>query len=256
MGKLKHIIILTILLFTCPASGLDYSLDLSGVSSREHMQDWDPNWISEYEEDFDYYEWQVDPGNGGQVGVWTGSGNPTASPGINRDYSQFIAAGPPAGTKIRVRMKFEHRDDGSWVSCCHYGDTPMDRGHYEVALQSGSLRIYKFWQDWSASVSQTSYSATQGTTYWIYLTETRVGNATDGNVTIDGELLDESLNSLATVSVTDTGSLGGEALINSTNKRGFGSYSAADGNGPKIFEWHVEDASPVPANAIKGVTIN
>ena len=63
----------------------------------------------------------------------------------------------------------------------------------------------------------------------------------DGVVTIDGELLDTNLNSLATVSVTDNGDLGGHPLINSSNKRGFGSYSAADGNGPKIFEWHVEE---------------
>jgi len=221
----------------------DYTLELSGVSNREHMQDWDSNWISEYEEEFAGYEWQVDPGNGGQVGVWTGSGNPSNSPGSNRDYSQFIAAGPPAGTAVTVRMKFEHRDDGSWVSCSHSGDSNMNRAHYEVALQSGAFRIYKFWGpdpggDY-ASVASTSFTAQQGAVYWIYLTETRVGNAVNGAVTIDGELLDTNLNSLATISVTDTGNLGGRPIINSSNKRGFGSYSAADGNGAKIFEWSV-----------------
>jgi len=229
------------------ASSSEYTLDLSGVSSREHMQDWDSNWISEYEEELNGYEWQVDPGNGGQVGVWTGSGNPSSSSGSNRDYSQFIAAGPPAGTAVTVRMKFEHRDDGSWVSSSHTDDSSRNRAHYEVALQSGAVRIYKFWGpdpggDYS-SVASRSFSARQGTVYWLYLTETRVGDAVNGAVTIDGELLDRNLNSLVTISVTDTGNLAGHSLIPSSNKRGFGSYSAADGNGAKIFEWSVEGAN-------------
>ena len=239
----QTLLIVAASLLSGAASAADYSLDLSSVTTREHMQAWDPSWISEYEEAFDGYEWQVDPGNGGQVGVWTGSGNPSNSPGSNRDYSQFIAAGPPAGTQIRVRMKYEHRDDGSWVSCSHATDNAADRGHYEVAFQAGALRIYKFWgdphSDW-ASVASKSYSGTQGAIYWLYLTETRAGDAIDGDVTIEGELLDESLNSLATVSVTDSGNLAGQPVIPSSNKRGFGSYSAADGNGAKIFEWHVE----------------
>lgn len=225
------------------ASGANYSLDLSGVTQREHMQDWNPEWISEVEDLANGYQFQVDPENGGQVGVWTGNGNPTITPGNSRDYSQFIAAGPPAGEKIRVRMRFEHRDSGSWVSCSHVDDSLTHRAHYEVSLQSNALRIYKFWgpgaADW-ASVASHQFFATQGAVYWIYLTETRMDNAVGGAVTIDGELFDENLNSLATISVTDTGELAGEPLINSSNKRGFGSYSAADGNGVKIFEWHVE----------------
>jgi hypothetical protein len=222
----------------------DFSLDISSVTSRQLMQQWDPNWISEYEEVFDGYEWQVDSGNGGQIGVWTGNGNPSTSPGNNRDYSQFIAAGPEAGSPVRVRMKFEHHDDGSWVSVAHSGDSISGRAHYEVALQAGAFRIYKFWgpspfSDY-ASVASKGISARQGAVYWLVVTEVRDGDAISGSVTIEGELLDENLNSLETISVTDNGNLGGEPIIPSSNKRGFGSYSAADGNGVKIFEWHVE----------------
>lgn len=226
--------------------GSAYSLDLSSVTQRQPMQDWDAAWISEYEEAFDGYQWQVDPGNGGQVGVWTGSGNPSTTPDQHRDYSQFIAAGPTAGTRVRVRMKFEHQDDGSWVSCAHANDTNTNRAHYEVALQSGALRIYKFWgpdphSDYD-SVASTAVTAAEGDVFWLYLTETRVAEAIDGPVTIDGELRDEALNLLATVTITDDGTLAGQPLIPSSNKRGFGSYSQADGLGPKIFEWHVEPA--------------
>lgn len=224
------------------APGSVYSLNLSGVTQRQLMQSWDPAWISEYSDAFDGYAWQVDPGNGGQVGVWTGTGNPSVTPGDHRDYSQFIAAGPPAGAAVRVRMKFRHADDGSWVSCAHASDSNSDRAHYEVALQSGALRIYKFWgpdpfSDY-ASVASTGVNAPEGSVYWLYLVETRSA----GTVTIRGELRDDTLAVLASVVAMDDGSLGGQPVIASSNKRGFGSYSQADGLGPKIFEWHVETA--------------
>lgn len=232
------------------ASAADYSLDLSGVAFRQQMQEWDPNWISEIEEGNEFFEFQVDPGSGGQVSVWTGSGNPEGPSWVTRDHSQFIAAGPPAGAPVRVRMKFQHREWATWASCSHKEDTDTNRAHYEVALQSGALRVYKYWgpgltQDDYASIASTPYTGTFGATYWIYLTETREANETDGEVTIKGELLDENLNILAAVSVTD-GDLGGQPLISSSNKRGFGNYSPADGNGPKIFEWHVEAVGQEP----------
>ena len=234
-------------------SGNSYSLNLSGVTTRQHMQDWDHNWISEIEDGYGGYEFQVDPGNGGQVGIWGGSGNPPSS-GSNKDYSQFIAAGPPAGAPVRVRMKFEHRDDGTWASCSHKtDDVNLGRAHYEVALQAGSFRIYKYWGpdlagDTYTTIASTAFSPTQGNIYWIYLTERRAGNSVDGTLTLSGELRDENLNILATVSVKDDGNLAGitnplgKPVIPSSNKRGFGSYSAPDGDGAKILEWHVEDA--------------
>jgi len=234
-------------------SGNSYSLNLSGVTTRQHMQDWDPNWISEIEDGYGGYEFQVDPVNGGQVGIWGGYGNPPSA-GSNKDYSQFIAAGPPAGAPVRVRMKFEHRDDGTWASCSHKTDNEaLGRAHYEVALQAGSFRIYKYWgpdlaSDTYATIASTAFSPTQGKIYWIYLTERRAGNSVNGTLTLSGELLDQNLNRLATVSVVDDGNLSGitnplgKPVIPSSNKRGFGSYSAPDGAGAKILEWHVEDA--------------
>ena len=224
------------------AVGYTYSLDLSTVATREHMQDWDPAWISEVEEDFDFYEFQVDPGNGGQVGIWAGSGNPTVQPDEWRDFSQFIAAGPPAGMPVRVRMKFEHQDDGTWVSCSHATDVSTNRGHYEVALQSNFLQVFKYWGDGFASIAGVPVAVAEGAIYWIHLVETRAGNAIDGHVTIDGELFDENLNSLATISATDDGTAAFVALRPSSNKRGFGSFCASDGTGAKILEWHVEPA--------------
>jgi hypothetical protein len=236
---------------TTATPGQSYSLNLSGVTTRQHMQDWDPNWISEYEEQSNDYEFQVDSGNGGQVGIWGGSGNPPSS-GSYLDYSQFIAAGPPAGAPVRVRMKFEHRDDGTWASCSHKTDNvTLGQAHYEVALQAGSFRIYKYWgPDISGdydTIALTDFSPTQGNIYWIYLTERRAGNSVNGTLTLSGELRDENLNLLATVSVIDDGNLPGLpapglSIIPSSNKRGFGSYSSADGAGAKILEWHVEDA--------------
>ena len=236
---------------TTTLSGNSYSLNLSGVTTRQHMQDWDHNWISEYEEQANDYEFQVDSGNGGQVGIWGGSGNPPDS-GSYLDYSQFIAAGPPAGAPVRVRMKFEHRDDGTWASCSHKTDNAtLGRAHYEVALQGGAFRIYKYWgpdiSDDYDTIALTDFSPTQGNIYWIYLTERRAGNSVNGTLTLSGELLDENLNILATVSVVDDGNLPGLPapglpIIPSSNKRGFGSYSSADGAGAKILEWHVEDA--------------
>jgi hypothetical protein len=43
-------------------SGNSYSLNLSGVTARQHMQDWDPNWISEIEDGYGGYEFQVEIG--------------------------------------------------------------------------------------------------------------------------------------------------------------------------------------------------
>ena len=237
---------------TTTTSGNSYSLNLSGVTTRQHMQDWDLNWISEFEDTFGGFEFQVDPGNGGQVGIWGGSGNPPDS-GSWRDYSQFIAAGPPAGAPVRVRMTYKHRDDGAWVSCSCKTDNPaLGRAHYEVANQAGAFRIYKFWGPainggTYATVAATAFSATQGTVYWIYLTERRAGNSVNGTLTLSGELRDVNLNLLATVSVIDDGNLPGLPtlglpIIPSSNKRGFGCYSSADGAGVKILEWHVEDA--------------
>ena len=237
---------------TTATPGQRYSLNLSGVTTRQHMQDWDSNWISEYEEQSNDYEFQVDSGSGGQVGIWGGSGNPPSS-GSYLDYSQFIAAGPPAGAPVRVRMKFEHRDDGTWASCSHKTDNAtLGRAHYEVALQGGAFRIYKYWgPDISGdydTIAATAFSPTQGNIYWIYLTERRAGNSVNGTLTLSGELLDENLNRLATVSVVDDGNLSGitnplgKPVIPSSNKRGFGSYSAPDGAGAKIIEWIVEDA--------------
>lgn len=228
-----------------PPDKTTYALDLSGVSTREQMESWDANWISEFEDEWDGYEFQVDPGNGGQVGVWTGSGNPSTSPTSLYDYSQFIAAGPDAGQPIRIRMLFEYQTDGAWVSFCHYTDNPAGpRKHYEIGYQDGNLGIYKFWgpstaSDW-ALVATDAYTPSPGTNYWIYATETRVGNAVDGNVTITGQMLDTNFNVLAEVSIQDTGSLAGQALIDSTNKRGFGGFFQADGTGCKILEWIVE----------------
>ena len=45
--------------------GANDSLDLSGEANRMQMQSWNPQWISESEEEFFAYEWQVEPGNGG-----------------------------------------------------------------------------------------------------------------------------------------------------------------------------------------------
>ena len=81
----------------------------------------------------------MDPGNGGKVGVWTGSGNPEGCTICNQDEGQFIAAGPAAGVQTRIRMKFEHRDGGTWVSCSHVDDSNTDRVHNEVALQALGL---------------------------------------------------------------------------------------------------------------------
>jgi hypothetical protein len=228
-----------------PPEGPTYALDLSGVSARQQMQQWDAAWVSEYEEEFGGYEWQVDPGGGGQVGVWTGSGNPSDSPPSNRDYSQLIAAGPPAGSPVRVRMRFEYRAQGAWVSSSHSGDGAQ-RHHYEVALQEGALRIYKFWgpspfNDW-ATASSVNFTATPGAVYWLYLTETRVGDDVNGDVTISGTLLDDQLQELATISLQDTGQVAGEPTIPSSNQRGFGAFAPADGTGPKILEWYVEPA--------------
>ena len=228
-------------------AGSTFTLDLSGVASRQLMSAWDANWISEYEEYFDDYEMQVDTGNGGQCGVWTGSGNPSPTPTVDRDVSNFIAAGPAAGLPVRVRLKIIWGgDEGPWASLCHSGDTDTQRTNYQVALFGNALTIYKFWgpnpsSDF-AEVASSAYSPTPGTTYWIYITETRVGNAIDGNVTIEGELLSEALSSLATVSVSDTGSLAGEALIESTNKRGFGAFMPMDGTGTKFLECIIEPA--------------
>ena len=74
------------------------------------------------------------------------------------------------------------------------------------------------------------------------ITEERVGNLKNGNVTINGELRDDSLNVLATLSVTDDGTLAGQPLIPSSRKRGFGAYWPSDGTGGRILEWHVEHA--------------
>ena len=118
--------------------------------------------------------------------------------------------------------------------------------------QAGAFRIYKFWGPainggTYATVAATAFSATQGTVYWIYLTERRAGNSVNGTLTLSGELRDVNLNLLATVSVIDDGNLPGLPtlglpIIPSSNKRGFGCYSSADGAGVKILEWHVEDA--------------
>ena len=233
---------------TTTLSGNSYSLNLSGVTTRQHMQDWDHNWISEVE---DYYgnEWSVDPGSGiPQVGVW--GGDLCLS---YRAFNQFIAAGPAAGMPVRVRVKYIYHGSGTWASCSHQTDVESQgRAHYEVALENG-FEIYKYWGpglegDVDESIARTPFSPTDGTIYWIYLTERRAGNAVDGDVTITGELWNEALTTRhATVTVVDNGHLPGlpEAglpKIPSTNKRGFGSWCASDGNGPKILEWHVEDA--------------
>ena len=223
-----------------------YSLDLSAVANRELMQSWDPSWISEFEEEWDNWQWQVDPANGGEIGIWPGNGNPDTSTGLQRDFQQFITAGPAAGTPTRVRMKFEYHDDGAWTSVDNTDDTAANRNHYDVALQGSYLGIYKFWGPSSLSdyqdVASTPFVAQDGAIYWIYETETRENDSVNGAVTIDGELLDENLNVLATVSVVDSGNLAGHALIPSTNQRGFGSYTYSDGTGTKILEWHVEPA--------------
>jgi hypothetical protein len=143
-------------------------------------------------------------------------------------------------------MFFEYQVDGAWVSSAH-GDDGANRRHYEVALQAGALRIYNFWgpnpYTDAMSVQSVDYDATPGAAYWLYLTETRVDDAIDGDVTIDGQLLDAELNELAATFVRDDGQLVvGQAVIPSSNKRGFGAYSPGDGTGPKIFAWHVEPA--------------
>ena len=227
------------------AASSSYSLDLSGVMARQRMQEWDPAWISEQEDGALGFEYQVDPANGGQVSVWTGSGNPASYSGSNLDYNQFIAAGPAAGYPVRVRMKYEHHDSGAWLSCAHGNDSD-NRHHYEVSMQSGRFRIYKFWgpglgSGTYAEVASTAYGVQQGVIYWIYLTEIRENNDPNGNVTISGELWDENRSRLlSTVSVADRGNLAGRPVIQGSNKRGFGGYFTADGGGVKVFEWHVE----------------
>lgn len=224
-------------------AGASYSLDLSGVTERQQMQVWDPEWISEQEDWAQGFEYQVDPGNGGYVSVWTGSGNPPSYLRTNLDYNQFIAAGPAAGQPVRVRLKYEHRDNGTWLSCSHGNDSD-DRHHYEVSMQATRFRIYKFWGPGPgtyASVAETRFSEQQGAIYWIYLTEIRENNDPNGNVTISGELWDENLTTLlSSISVTDNGDLAGQPVVPSSNKRGFGGYFEPDGNGAKVIEWHVE----------------
>lgn len=225
------------------AASSTYSLDLSSVVARERMEDWDPAWISEVEDWFHDFEFQVDPENGGQIGVWPGFGNPAVTPGTgNVDYSQFISAGPPGGAPVRVRMKYQHQNSGVWVSCSHGNDSD-NRHHYEVSMQGGQFQIYKFWGPTAndyRSVARVAFTPVSGDIYWIYLTETRIGNSVRGFVTIRGELRDASLNVLKVVQVTDTGSLADQPLIESSNKRGFGGYFPATGTGAKILEWHVE----------------
>ena len=223
-----------------------YSLDLSGVSSRQHMQDWDANWISEFEEQMSDFEWQVDTGNGGQVGVWTGSGNPGS--GGQEDVSNFIEAGPAAGMPVRVRMKVILAGTFVWASVCH--DTDSDpRHHYEFSVTDSLMQFYKLWgpsagTDWSSLTPTDSWSPTLGNTYWIYLTETRAGNSPTGDVTLLGQVLDTDLNVLGELEIQDTAASpqAGEAVIPSTNKRGFGGFQDTDGTGSKVVEWHVEPA--------------
>ena len=56
------------------ASGAHYALDVSGVTNRQLMQSWDSQWISEYEEMFAGYEWQVDPVTAARWGCGQGAG--------------------------------------------------------------------------------------------------------------------------------------------------------------------------------------
>lgn len=226
-----------------------YSLDLSSVTTRQQMRSWDNRWRPEAQGGGGY-EFQVDPGSGGRVGVWAGAGNPTNNPSALRDYAQFISAGPPAGAKTRVRMRFEHQSDGAWVSSSHGDETVAGRYHYEVSLQGGTLNIFKAWPTSYALVANSrGVNPVAGRVYWIYLTETRAGDRVDGDVTIDGELRDDSLNLLASVSVTDTGSLAGQPLVRGSRKRGFGAYWPSDGRGGRLIEWHVEPAPDVTFHA-------
>ena len=126
-------------------------------------------------------------------------------------------------------------------------------------MQAGALRVYKFWGPDAASVVSKGFNGRQGEIYWLYMTEIREGNAIDGAVTISGELRDENLNILETISITDNGGLAGQRIWPSSNKRGFGGYCAADGNGIKIFEWHVEaldSAADVAPEAPTNLTVS
>jgi hypothetical protein len=225
-----------------------FALDLSGVSTRQLMTTWDSQWFDEYSSHFLNFQWQVDPGNGGQIGVWADDGNPASNPGSNLDYSNFIAAGPAAGMPTRVRMRLEHQPDGAWISCCHTDGSDENRAHYEVALQSGSLKIFKFFGPDPSSdyvqVATQSVSIIQGNIYWIELEETRSGNAIDGIPTIDGELFEDDSGSpgasIETIQYVDDGTTFG-SILNSTNKRGFGSFSTP-GASSLIFAWDVQAA--------------
>jgi hypothetical protein len=221
-----------------------YTLDLSGVATRQQMQDWDSAWISEYEQHFDDYEHQVDPGNGGQVSAWAGSGNPSTTPDDFRDYSQYIDhTALAAGSAVRIRIRFEYQDDGVWASFGSTNDVD-NLTQYQCGYQSEELRFYKLWgpteDDWSQVGPSESLVLTPGTTYWLYGTETRVADAVDGDATITCEILTDGLSSLKTNTGTDTGQWGTEPVVTSTTKRGFGGFYPANGNGCKIFEWILE----------------
>jgi len=119
-----------------------------------------------------------------------------------------------------------------------------------VAHQSGQLGIYKVHDNATYDlVAANRFSLQQGGHYWLYLTETRVDNDPSKAVTIYGELRNTDLEVLGTIEVTDNGNLAGHPRVPGSDVRGIGGYFSADGNGVKVFEWHVESpdgSEPLP----------
>ena len=142
---MKKLAMLLLVFAITTAQAQEYSLDLSGVTERQLLEDYDPAWQPEYR--YSGFAFQVDPDNGGQISVWRNSGNPSGQPGIE-DYSSYVKAGPPAGMPVRVCMKFIHKEDGPWVSTSHSPNDPNNddirpgnnEQHYEIALQEHALQ--------------------------------------------------------------------------------------------------------------------